>query len=142
MLNIIFSNKLFYYQEALGVVRIITGLFMIYHGWEIFSSETIQQYLEWDMFKNSPNGKLLVYMGKSAELIGGLLLFSGLFTRIGCIILAVDMFYVTFFVGNGKIWYDAQHPFMFVMFAILFFFTGPGKWSIDNLRMKNMGHEN
>ena len=50
-------------------------------------------------------------MGKSAEFIGGLLLFTGLFTRLACIILGVDMFYITFFVGNGKIWYDAQHPF-------------------------------
>lgn len=131
----LFSNKPFYQQEALGAVRIITGFFMIYHGFEIFSSETIQQYLEWDMFK-TPDGKLMVYMGKTAELIGGLLLFSGLFTRVGCIILAVDMLYVSFFVGNGKIWYDAQHPFMFVLIAVLLFFTGSGKWSIDNLRMK------
>ncbi|HNP21598.1 MAG TPA: DoxX family protein [Panacibacter sp.] len=137
MFNTLFSNKPFCQAEAIAVARIITGAFMIYHGAEIFSSQTIQHYLEWDMFKNLPNGKLLVYMGKSAEFIGGLLLFTGLFTRLACIILGVDMFYITFFVGNGKIWYDAQHPFMFVLMAALLFFTGPGKWNLDSPLFKN-----
>jgi len=132
----LFSNKPFYQQEALGAVRIVTGAFMIYHGFEIFSSATMQQYLEWDMFKNSPNGKLLVYIGKGAEFISGLLLFLGLFTRVAAIILTGTMLYTTFFVGNGKIWYDAQHPFMFVLLAVLFFFAGPGKWNFDTLLMK------
>lgn len=136
MNSTLFSNKPFYQQEALGAVRIVTGAFMIYHGFEIFSSATMQQYLEWDMFKNSPNGKLLVYIGKGAEFISGLLLFLGLFTRVAAVILTGTMLYTTFFVGNGKIWYDAQHPFMFVLLAVLFFFTGPGKWNFDTLLMK------
>lgn len=137
MFNIIFSNRPIYQAEALAVARMITGIFMIYHGAEIFSSQTIQQYLEWDMFKNSANGKLLVYLGKGAEFTGGLLLLLGLFTRVSCIIIAVDMFYITFFVGNGKIWYDAQHPFMFVLMATLLFFIGPGKWNLDSVLLKN-----
>jgi uncharacterized membrane protein YphA (DoxX/SURF4 family) len=36
-------------------------------------------------------------------------------------------------VGDGKIWYEDQHPFLFVLLAAVFFFTGPGKWSIDYL---------
>jgi uncharacterized membrane protein YphA (DoxX/SURF4 family) len=42
------------------------------------------------------------------------------------------MLYITFVVGGGKIWYEDQYPFLFVLLAMVFFFTGPGKWSIDS----------
>ncbi len=38
-----------------------------------------------------------------------------------------------FFVGHGKIWYEDQHPFLFVLLAFVFFFIGGGKWSVDYL---------
>ena len=80
-------------------------------------------------------------MGKSAEFIGGLLLFTGLFTRLACIILGVDMFYITFFVGNGKIWYDAQHPFMFVLMAALLFSPGPENGTLIRRSLKTGNYE-
>jgi putative oxidoreductase len=39
-------------------------------------------------------------------------------------------------VGHGRFWYEDQHPFLFALFGVLFFFTGPGAWSLDALRMK------
>ncbi len=36
-------------------------------------------------------------------------------------------------VGDGRIWYEEQHPFLFVLLGIVFFFTGAGKWSFDYL---------
>ncbi|MCC6281546.1 MAG: DoxX family protein, partial [Saprospiraceae bacterium] len=38
-----------------------------------------------------------------------------------------------FGMGHGKIWYEDQHPFMFVMFGVLFLFGGGGKWSLDGV---------
>jgi putative oxidoreductase len=46
------------------------------------------------------------------------------------------MAYITFKIGHGKFWYEDQHPFMFVLFGLLFFFTGPGKWSLDHVLFK------
>jgi len=43
------------------------------------------------------------------------------------------MLYISLFVGTGKIWYQDQHPFLFVLLALVFFFTGPGKYSIDHI---------
>src|SRR6476646_1428813 len=100
---------------GLTLVRCIVGFFMIYHGWEVFSAEKMNGYLQWDMFKNSSSGKFLVYLGKGTEFVGGLLLFIGLFTRVAALILAITMMYISFFVGHGIIWYDDQHPFLFVL---------------------------
>lgn len=109
---------------------------MIYHGWEVFSSQTMNEYLKWDMFKDTSSGKFMVYAGKSAELIGGILLFLGLFTRIAAIILALTLGYIAFFVGHGKIWYDDQYPFLFVLLDLVFLFLGGGRWSADYILLK------
>lgn len=104
---------------------------MVYHGWEVFDSETMKGYLGQDAFKNYSSPLPMIYMGKTAELVSGLLLTLGFLTRVGCVILMLTMLYISFFVGHGKVWYEDQHPFLFVLLALVFFFTGPGKWSVD-----------
>jgi putative oxidoreductase len=121
---------------GLTSVRVITGLFMVYHGWEVFDATKMNEYAQWDMFKNS-SGTFMVYLGKGAELVGGLMLTLGLFTRIGAIILFGTMAYIAFFIGHGKVWYEDQHPFMFVLLAIVFFVMGGGNWSLDKTLSKN-----
>ncbi len=116
----------------MALIRIITGFFMIYHGYEVFDAKIMNGYLTWDMFKDGSMGKLLVYAGKVAELIAGVLLFIGLFTRLSAIVIAVTMLSISLFVGKGRIWYEDQHPFLFVLLALVFVFTGPGSWSVDN----------
>ncbi len=67
-----------------------------------------------------------ITLGKGTELVGGVLLFIGLFTRLACIVLILTMLYITFVVDHGKIWYEDQHPFLFVLLGFVFIFTGPG----------------
>lgn len=129
-MNKFLSPSPLWQTTGLTLVRLIVGFFMIYHGWEIFSEAKMNEYLKWDLFKN-PSGKTLVYLGKGAELVGGILLAIGWFTRIAALILAGTMGYIAFFVGHGKIWYEDQHPFLFVLLALVFIFTGPGKLSVD-----------
>ena len=106
---------------------------MVYHGWEIFDKELMKGYTTWDSFKGFSFTAFMHYLGKGSELVAGILLALGLFTRLACIITVGTFIYITFFVGHGKFWYEDQHPFMFVLIALVFFFTGPGKWSLDNL---------
>ena len=91
-----FSSSPIWQTTGLTIIRVILGAFLIYHGWEIFNEVKMSEYLLWDNFKNS-NGKLLVYAGKVAELLAGIL---------------------------------------FVLLALVFFFTGPGKYSVDHYLFK------
>jgi putative oxidoreductase len=88
------------------------------------------------MFKDSSLAKFFVYGGKVAELLSGVLLAVGLFTRIACTILICTLGYIAFFVGHGKIWYEDQYPFLFVVIGSIFFFTGPGSFSLDSAIFK------
>jgi putative oxidoreductase len=130
MLKSFFSTAPLQLTNVLALVRVIVGLLILYHGFEIFNEEVMKGYLEWDTFKKS-TGKALVYLGKSGELLSGILLVLGLFTRIGALLLMGTLSYITFFVGHGRFWYEDQHPFLFVLFGVLFLFTGPGSWSLD-----------
>ena len=124
-------------NNGLGIIRIIVGAFLIYHGCEMFDTPAMNEYFKWDMFKDSSMARISVYGGKVAELLSGILLLLGLFTRLACIILICTLGYIAFFVGHGKIWYEDQYPFLFVVIGFIFIFTGPGSFSVDNVIFKN-----
>jgi len=118
-------------MSGVAIIRVIVGLLMVYHGWEIFDAAIMKEYTTWDSFKKFPSPALFVYIGKIAELMAGIMLTIGLFTRLAALILVFTMMYITFFIGSGKFWYQDQHPFLFVLLGMVFFFSGPCKWSVD-----------
>jgi len=132
-MNKFFSASPLWQSQGLSIIRIIVGFFLIYHGSEIFDVSIMNEYIKRDVFKNTSSPSAIVYMGKAAELVAGFLLFIGWLTRLASVVIMITFLYVSLFVGNGKIWYEDQHPFLFVLLAFVFFFAGPGKWSIDNL---------
>ena len=136
MVNKLFSPLPLWQDSGLAALRIITGLMMMYHGWEIFDSAVINDYATWDMIKTLPAPLGMVYLGKGLELVTGICFVLGLFTRISALLMAVNMLFICFKIGNGKFYYQDQHPFLFAMIAMVFFFTGPVKWSLDKLWFK------
>lgn len=135
-MNAFFSPSPVGLTKGLAIIRMAVGLLLFYHGQEVFHSDIMKGYTEWDQFK-SPAAVYFVYMGKSAELIAGILLTAGLFTRFAALLIMGTFFYITFFLGNGRFWYEDQHPFMFLIFGALFTFSGPGAWSVDALIFKS-----
>jgi len=125
------SAKGLYQEVGLTFVRIVVGLFLAYHGWEVFDATKIQEYAQWDVIKKFSSPLTMAYLGKGSELVAGILLTLGLLTRFACLITAGTMLYITFFLGHGRIWYEDQHPFLFLLLALIFIFTGAGKYSLD-----------
>jgi len=136
LMNKFLSSSPLWQTAGLAFVRIAVGCFMIYHGWEIFSQSKMEEYLKWDAFKSS-SGKFLAYAGKAAELIAGILFVPGLFTRIASLLTIGVMGYIAFLLGHGKIWYEDQYPFLFILLALVFFFCGPGNFSLDKMIFNN-----
>jgi putative oxidoreductase len=128
-----FSTEGIMQDAGLASVRIIVGLLLLYHGWEVFDPIKMKEYAVWEVFRQDASPLFMVYLGKGAEFLAGVLLTVGLLTRVGCLIVVGTMLYIAFFVGHGRIWYEDQHPFLFVLLALIFLFTGPGRWSLDAL---------
>lgn len=133
MTNRFLSPYAFWQDGALAVARMTVGLFMIYHGWEIFDTAKMNEYGRWMTDLHFPRPSTMAYLGKGAELVSGVLLFLGLATRLAAVVLAVTMAAIAFTMGKGRVFMEDQHPFLFVVLAFLFFFTGPGKWSLDRV---------
>lgn len=132
MFKSLLSPQPLFYQTGLALIRIFVGLMMTYHGWEVFDSELMKGYFDWDQIKALPFPPAFsAYAGKGTELVTGLCLTFGFLTRIASLIMCLNMTFITFFMGEGRFYYQDQHPFLFAIIAAIFFFTGPVKWSLD-----------
>lgn len=113
-------------------IRILIGFFMLYHGLEVFDATKISEYAQWDVFKPYSQAYWIPFLGKASEFVSGFLLMIGFKTKWAAVFLAGTMLFICFFIGHGKFWYEDQHPFLFALFGIQYFFMGAGIWSIDN----------
>jgi putative oxidoreductase len=127
-----FSPHPFMHHQVLAVVRITVGLLMIYHGQEVFNSAKIVEYAAWKPFEKYSSAESLIYLGKGAELFAGVFLTLGLFTRLAALVLIGTMLFIILFIGQGRIWFEEQHPFLFLLLGLVFLFYGGGRWSADH----------
>ena len=102
-MNNFFSTQPIWLNGGLFLIRIVLGFFMAYHGWEVFDDVLMKEYAARGAFKNYASPEFMVYLGKTAELVGGILMFLGLFTRVGAVIIMGTMSFIAFFAGNGII---------------------------------------
>jgi uncharacterized membrane protein YphA (DoxX/SURF4 family) len=109
---------------------------MAYHGSEIFSRSSMEVYFTWDVIKSLPAPEAMVYLGKGIEFFAGVFLAAGLFTRAAALVMAINMLFICFRIGNGRFYNEDQHPFLFAVIALVFFFTGPVKWGLDYIIFK------
>jgi putative oxidoreductase len=126
-------------EGGMLLIRLMIGAFMLYHGWEVFDVEKINGYEKWLSGMQFPSPRLMAYLGKGTEWLTSLLITLGLLTRFACLSLALTMSIITFGIGEGRIFMQEQHPFLFVLLALIFFFQGPGRWSLDYILFGNTG---
>ncbi len=128
-----FVNPKGIWENGYSFIRIFIGITLIYHGIEVFNHKQMTEYAKWLTDVHFPAPLLMAYLGKGSEFVGGVFLLLGLFTRATCVILILTFSGITFLLGHGKIFYEDQHPFMYVVFSLVFLFSGSGKISLDSL---------
>lgn len=130
-LKSIISAQPLWMNEGLAIIRILIGLLMAFHGKEIFEPEIMMGYAQWEQIKALPFSDYIAYLGKGTEFVTGCCFVFGLYTRIAALLMAGNMLFICFVIANGKFYYEDQHPFLFAVIALVYFFTGPVKWAID-----------
>jgi putative oxidoreductase len=127
-LNTTLSNAA---PHVLSVLRIVVGLLFLQHG--------LVKLFAFPMpFPNPPaTGSLIWYQG-IIEIVGGVLLILGLFTRPVAFILAGDMAFAYFMGHSSRSIYPIQNGGnLSILYCFVFFylvFSGAGPWSIDARR--------
>ncbi len=116
--------------HILSLLRIVTALLFIEHG--------LQKYFGFP--SAGPPMNTLLYVQGAIEIIGGILLLVGAFTRPVAFILAGDMAVAYFMAHFSRSFFPAMNSgdaavlFCFVFFYL--FFAGGGAWSVDRAVFK------
>lgn len=66
------------------------------------------------------------------ELICGLLIAAGFFTRLACIPFIITMLVAGLIVHGGDPWGKIALPLMYVVAGVVLLITGPGRYSLDH----------
>lgn len=133
-MNKFFSSSPLAPDFGLALVRIITGMLLVWHGWETFDAEKMKMYAGWFADRKYSNPEIWAYAGKVAELLAGIGFILGLFTRLAALAAIAAFAGIIFLLGDkGKIFEGDQHPFLFILLSLIFLFAGPGKFSLDTL---------
>ncbi len=114
-------------------LRLVLGMFLIYHGIEVFDPKKMDEYATWVPKLAGIAPATIAYIGKSLELITGILLILGLFTRITALLIIFIFLFISFQLGDGRILMEEQYPFLFALFGLMFLVEGGRKYSLDNI---------
>jgi putative oxidoreductase len=125
-------------QYGIALVRIITGVLLVWHGWETFNAEKMNMYTGWFVERKYSAPAAWAYAGKIAELLAGIGFVLGLFTRLASVAAISAFLGIILILGDkGKVFQGDQHPFLFILLSLVFLFTGPGALSMDAIIFKN-----
>jgi putative oxidoreductase len=112
---------------ALAVLRIMTALLFMAHG--------TAKLLGFPDLGFSPEVLSLPWIAGAIEIVGGVLLLLGLFTRPVAFILSGEMAAAYFMAhapqGFHPIQNGGERAVLFCFVFLYFVFSGPGAWSLD-----------
>ena len=118
-----------YAPAVLSILRIIAALLFLEHG--------TSRLFAWPSPIPSPEFLTMYWFAGAIELIGGVLLVLGLFTRSAAFIVSGEMAFAYFISHAPSSFFpilnrgDASILYCFVFLYIAF--AGPGPWSLDAL---------
>lgn len=118
--------------RLLSLMRVIVGLLFIEHGTsKFFGFPSSEETGTVELFS-------LIGLSSVLELVGGVLLTLGLFTRITAFILSGEMAFAYFLVHAPHSFFPLiNHGEPAVIYCFIFLYmaaVGPGPWSIDAAR--------
>jgi putative oxidoreductase len=125
--------------QALSILRIMAGLVILQFGAaKILGFPAVPMFAGVKLFS-------LIGLAGTLELIGGILLVLGLFTRPVAFILSGEMaaaYFIAHFSKSFIPLLNGGNEAVIYCFVFLYFvFAGPGPWSIDAARNTPLSHE-
>ena len=119
--------------QILALLRIVVGLLFLEHATQKFFAFPAA-------FPMQPIPTLLIAAGV-IELVAGLLVTIGLFTRVAAFIasgeMAIAYFYTHFPQGFWPIVNKGEGAILFAFIFVLLGVVGPGEFSVDKVRARN-----
>jgi putative oxidoreductase len=124
--------------QLLALLRIMTGLLFLEHATQKFFGFPVPFSMPW------PLPPMFMAAG-TIELVAGLLVSLGLFTRIAALVAAGEMAVAYWLIHfpNG-FWPAVNRGEAAILFCFIFLYlaaAGPGAWSLDGARTRRHGSQ-
>ena len=122
-----------YQNGGLLFYRIVLGLSMMFHGYLKFAGGEKMLYGVGHMlagFGISGGYLALGTMAATAEMLGGLLIILGLFSRLGSLLVIGTLFVATM-VDLSHGFFKWDYPSQMMFGALMLLIVGPGRYSFD-----------
>lgn len=121
--------------DLLAIIRIVAGIWILWHGKEVFISEWFdKQIIVWGSEGYGfSKPVLMVYGIKICEMLFGLFLILGFFTRFAALILLVTtgMLVTLEYKWHVFPYEKGELSFFYCLIWLVFIFVGGGKFSLD-----------
>ncbi|MEO6904830.1 MAG: DoxX family protein, partial [Ginsengibacter sp.] len=113
------------------VLRIATGLLLANHGYAklVKFSSLKFKFMNFMHLGSTVSLSLIIF----AELVCGILLILGLFTRFACIPIIIGMIVVVFVASHGQIFDAGEKGMVYLAATLTILLCGPGKISVDGM---------
>lgn len=140
-MNIIYKTRNWgnaHHPKIIDIIRMLLGLSLVAKGWVFLNNAAYLRYLliENKAIRESPEIiTALVYYTTYVHLVGGILIFLGLFTRVAALLQLPIVFAAVFFVNilssyvNTELWFSILVLGLLVLFVLI----GSGPLSLDRL---------
>ncbi len=119
------------WASSLSVLRIWTGIIFIVYGHNFYDPTSMRGFADFLNTYHIPFPLFSAYLSKTIEFFGGVFLVIGLFTRIACIFMVINMTVATFVTQRGELFGDAIHTFLLLLICIVIFFSELDKFTLD-----------
>lgn len=111
-------------------LRLALALSIIYHGYQkVFSHDALHHFTHYVATLGLPGW--LGYVSALTELVGGILILFGLFTRVAAIFVTVNMLVALFAVAIRHGYNSYSYVAALAAIAIMLIFSGGGALSLD-----------
>jgi len=119
------------FNFAMLLLRITFGVLMMNHGYSklVHFNETAQHMPSLFGIGSTITTALVVF----AEFFCALFVILGLFTRLACIPILINMAYAVINAHHGKIFGDGEMGTLFLGAFLVLLIIGPGKVSVDGM---------
>ena len=124
-------------QWGLFIVRIMLGIIFIAHGGQkllgVFGGPGLQGFAQW-AWTTMKLPAFLAYLAAFAEFVGGILLFLGVASELGALMIIPVMIGAVFLVHWSQGFFSQnggfEYPFSLIFFLLAIVIGGPGKFAL------------
>ncbi|MBS1977920.1 MAG: DoxX family protein [Bacteroidetes bacterium] len=125
------------WSHAICILRIWVGIIFIWYGRNFYDTTKMQRFADFLDGYNIPLPLFSAYLSKTVEFFGGWCLVCGLFTRIACILMVINMTVATFITQRSDLFGDAIHTFLLLLISVVIFFSALDRLTLDaQIRLK------